>query len=280
MAIFDGIVSAASGIASDLGILTTLNPVTVAAAAPTSPISIGLQVDDLFVGGAVSHVGGFILDVPNHSIEFGLLAQSTAKEALALIELAIALQMISDPKGGIRIKDSLDPYHYNIIKNALEENGDPVPPTANPGATLLTQLGGAITETGALSAIAAGATALQAFGIGTIGLQISTRNAGIPGTLSAFNPGRLGSPIITEVIGAFPSYSFALILMNSATVVKTFAMQYITSLIRNSIDTEAGALLLKNVMSDFTTAVSKNAIEKTERQAPDATQQEGQGGIF
>lgn len=279
MAIFDGVVSAASSIASDLGILTTLNPATVAASAPTSPVSVGFQVDDLFVGGAVSHVGGFTLDIPNHSVEFGILAQSTAKEALVLIELAVALQMISEPKGGIRIKDSLDPYHYNVIKNALEENGDPVPPVANPGATSLTKLGGAITETGLLSSLASGASVLQAFGIGSIELQVAGA-AGINSTLADFNPGNLGTPILTQVVGAFPSYSFPLLLMNSATVVKTFALQYITSLIRNSIDTQAGALLLKNVMSDFTVAVSKNAIEKTEKTAPDATQQEGQSGIF
>jgi hypothetical protein len=68
--------------------------------------------------------------------------------------------------------------------------------------------------------------------------------------------------------------------MNSATIVKTFALQYITSLIRNSIDTEARALLLKNVMSDFTLAVSQNAIEKANGSAPDGTQQEGESGIF
>jgi hypothetical protein len=278
MAIFNGVVSAASSIASDLGILTTLNPASVALA-PTSPISVGFQVEDLNPGGSVAHVGGFTLDVPNHSIEFGILAQSTAKEALVLIELAIALQIITDPKGGIRVKDALDPYHYNVIKNALEENGDPVPQPANPGATTLGKLGGIITETGLLSTLATGASALQAFGIGTIGLQVAGP-AGIPDGLFNFIPGNLGSPIITEVIGAFPSYSFALLLMNSATIVKTFALQYITSLIRNSIDTEARALLLKNVMSDFTLAVSQNAIEKANGSAPDGTQQEGESGIF
>jgi len=278
MAIFNGVVSAASSIASDLGILTSLSAASVAFA-PTSPISVGFQVDDLNPGGTVAHIGGFTLDVPNHSIEFGLLAQSTAKEALALIELAIALQTITDPKGGIRIKDALDPYHFNVVKNALEENGETVPVPANPGATLLSKLGGTITETGLLSDLASGASALQAFGIGSIGLQIAGP-AGIDGGLFTFVPGNLGSPILTQVIGAFPSYSFALLLMNSATIVKSFALQYITSLIRNSIDTVAGALLLKNVMDDFSVAVSSNAINKAGGTPPEPTVQEGQTGIF
>ena len=280
MAIFEGVVSALAlgEIAGDLGILTTLNPAATPLA-PTSPISVGFQVDDLFSGGAVAHVGGFTLDVPNHSIQFGLLAQNTAREAVVLIELAIALQTIVEPSGGVRIKDSLDPYHYNVVKNALEENGDPVPPLGNPGATTLGKLGGEITETGALSALAFGATALQSFGIGTIGLQLAGP-AGIDGGLFNFVPGNLGSPILTQVIGAFPNYSFPLLLMNSATIVKTFALTYISALFRNSIDVDAGALLTKKVINDFNLAVSQNAIEKANGTPPDGTQQEGQPGIF
>jgi len=290
MAIFEGVVSGLGSVADKLG----FNFLTGNLIPPIpAPITVAFAVEDFYPGGPVFHTGGFILNVPNHSTEFGELAINMAQEALVLVELAIALQTISDPKGGIKIKDSLDPYHYNVIKNALEENGDTVPPTANPGATLLTQLGGAIIETGALSAIATGADAMRTAGFfsdflkltpqldltgpGNIPFAVPGPDATPPGP---FNLGNVGTPIQVAVSGRWPSYSFAINVMSSAAVIKTIILQYIVSLFRNSIDTEAGALLLKNVMSDFTVAVSKNAIEKTDKQAPDDTQQEGQSGIF
>jgi hypothetical protein len=68
--------------------------------------------------------------------------------------------------------------------------------------------------------------------------------------------------------------------MSAAVTIKTIILQYIVSLFRNSIDTEAGALLLKNVLDDFSVAVSANAISKAGGTPPAATVQEGEGEIF
>lgn len=284
MAIFDGVVKGIGNVADKLGFSFLTGNIPLV---PPAPVYVSLQVPEENSGtGFRNHTGGFILNVPNHSAEFGELAINMAQEALVLIELAIALQSISDPKGGIRIKDALDPYHYNVVKNALQENNEPVPQPVNPGATVLTKLGGEIVETGALSAVATGAQAMKTAGFFSDFLkftpQLSTVVAGLPGfppTGNPFTPGA-GFPILADVTGFFPSYSLPLNIMSSAVIIKTIILQYIVGIIRNSIDTKAGALLLKNVLDDFSVAVSKNAIEKAGGTPPTATIQEGESGIF
>jgi len=288
MSIFEGAVSGLTGVADKLGFnfLTGNIPLV-----PPAPVYVGLQVpevnDGQFSTGPKNHTGGFFLNVPNHSAEFGDLAINMAQEALVLIELAVALQTISDPKGGIRIKDALDPYHFNVVKNALVENNEPVPAPANPGATLLSKLGGTITETGALSAIVSGAQAMRVAGYFSNFLKIAPQlmpdglavgGIGLGGGISF--SGGAGFPILTAVAGAFPSYSLPLNIMSAAVTMKTVALQYIVSLLRNSIETVAGAILLKNVLDDFSVAVSSNAIAKAGGTPPTPTVQVGQTGIF
>lgn len=284
MAIFEGAVKGLGSLADKLGFgfITGNIPVHT-----NAPVYVGFQIPEENSGlGSRIHSGGFFLNVPNHSAEFGEMAINMAQEALVIIELAVVIQTITDPKGGIKIKDALDPYHYNVVKNALEENNEPVPAPKNPGATLLTKLGGSIVETGLLSGIAGAADAMQVAGYFSDFLKITPQlvNPGFPpggqgiGPISFSGAGQ--QDILTQVAGAFPSYSYAINIMNSAIAVKTLVMQYIISLIRNSIDTTAGALLLKNVLDDFSVSVSQNALEKSNRPTPDATVQEGQEGIF
>ena len=283
MSIFEGAVSGLSGVADKLGFSFLTGNIPIV---PPSPVYIGIQVPEENSGaGFRNHVGGCFLNVPNHSAEFGDLAINMAQEALVLIELAVALQTISDPKGGIRIKDALDPYHYNVVKNALEENNEPVPTPINPGATLLTKLGGSITETGALSAIVSGAQAMRVAGYFSNFLKFTPQVQPF-GLAGGFGLGPLtfaggaGGIVDFQVGGAFPSYSLPLNILSAAVTMKTIALQYIVSLLRNSIDAAAGAVLLKNVLDDFSVAVSANAISKAGGEPPEATVQEGQTGIF
>ena len=286
MSIFEGAVSGLSGVANKLGFSFLTGNIPLV---PPAPIYVGLQVPELNNGlgstGPANHTGGFFLNVPNHSAEFGDLAIQMAQEALVTIELAVALQTITDPEGGIKIKDALDPYHYNIVRNALLENKEPVPTPANPGATILSDLGGAIVETGALSAIVSGAQAMRTAGFFSDFLkftpQLSLLPAGGPGFGGGISfSGGVGLPILAQVAGAFPSYSLPLNIMSAAITMKTIALQYITSLLRNSIDSVAGALILKNVLDDFSVAVSANAIQKAGGTPPEATVQTGEDGIF
>lgn len=291
MATFSGIVSGAGDLVKDgLGALG-FDWATGAIKPPvTVPITIGLQVDDESPAGAVSHFGGVILNVPNHGPEFGDMAINMAQETLAMIELVVALQTISDPAGGIVIKDQLDPYHYEVVKRALEENGEKIPEPANTAATNWEKIGGAITASGAISGLGTALDAMETAGYGFEFLKftptVSTQVAGVskPGPVGDFTSfsGRVGTPIYAQVIGFWPSYVTQLGIINSALSIKITLMNYAVSLLRNSIDTSAKALVLKHVLDDFSLEVSNNAIENSQGpdRVPPFEPPQGQGGIF
>jgi hypothetical protein len=253
----------------------------------TTPVVISLGVPEDYPGVAgpfpAFHNGTITLNVPNNSKEFGEIAVNMAQNSLAMVELAIALQTIVSPKGGITIKDELDPYHYEVIKAALEENNEPVPVPENPPATTLNQLGGSIIEGGLLTGLATGADAMATVSTTFDFLKITpqigiTPNVFVPGTgpptaTPAF------SPIQGTVVGTFPDYALPLKIMNSAVQIQGFVTNYIVSNIRNAIDTEAGALVLKNAMSDVSKAVSDNAIRDAGQEPPAWTEPEGNPGI-
>ena len=253
----------------------------------TTPVVISLGVPEDYPSPTgpfpAYHNGTITLNVPNNSKEFGEIAVNMAQNSLAMVELAIALQQIVSPKGGITIKDELDPYHYEVIKTALEENNEPVPVPENPPATTLNKLGGSITELGLLSGLATGADAMSTVSSTFDFLKI-TPQVGV--TPNAFAPG-VGPPEATPprssiqatVVGTFPDYALPLKIMNSATQIQGVVTNYIVSNIRNAIDTEAGALVLKNAMSDVSKAVSDNAITDAGQEPPAWTEPEGNPGI-
>lgn len=286
MGIIDGAAKAVGNIADAVGLDWLGGPADLAGLNTTPVvISLGIPEDYPSVAGPFPayHNGTITLNVPNNSAEFGTIAINMAQNSLAMIELAIAIQSIVSPKGGITIKDELDPYHYEVIKAALEENNEPVPTPENPPATTLNKLGGEITQTGILSGLATAADALggvsETFNFLKVTPQVGlTPNAFIPGVgpetaIPAF------SPIQATVVGTFPDYAFPLKIMNSAVVIQGFVTQYIVSNLRNAIDTDAGALLLKNAMSDVSKAVSDNAIKDAGQTPPDWTEPTGESGI-
>ena len=248
-------------------------------------ISLGVPEDYPSVAGPFPayHNGTITLNVPNNSKEFGEIAVNMAQNSLAMVELAIALQTITSPLGGITIKDELDPYHYQVIKTALEENNEPVPVQENPPATTLNELGAGITETGLLSGLATGADALgsvsESFQFLKVTPQVGiTQNVFTPGVGPATaTPAR--SAIQATVTGTFPDYALPLKIMNSAIQIQGFVTQFIVSNIRNAIDVEAGAIVLKNAMGDVSKAVSDNAIRDAGQEPPEWTEPSGVEGI-
>jgi len=296
MGIISGAASLANWTLSKLGLgwLTGSVPLS-----PVSPIYVTIDIPDLNPAGAIIHRANFTLWVPNHSPEFGKIAINMAQNALSKIELAIAIQSIIDPEGGVTIKDQLDPYHYDVIKQALEENGETVPPVENEEATVLNELGGTITETGLLSGLGSAADALQAAGqLGTL-FEIPTVSNTLPGiNLHVPSPNSVGPPnpaglipnipalsptlindAVCSVGGAWPDYTKQLQIMNSAVVVDGLVSQYIVANIRNAIDTEAGALVVKNAMGEFSRDVSDQAIKNTGDTPPDWEEPTGQPGL-
>ena len=84
----------------------------------TTPVVISLGVPEDYPSPTgpfpAYHNGTITLNVPNNSKEFGEIAVNMAQNSLAMVELAIALQTIVSPKGGISIKDELDPYQFDL----------------------------------------------------------------------------------------------------------------------------------------------------------------------
>jgi hypothetical protein len=284
-----GLVSGAAKALGDIGDAVGLDWVVGGLTSIAPPIAINISVPEDYPGVAGPfpryHTGTIQLNVPNNSAEFGSIAVNMAQNSLVMIELAVALQSIVDPEGGITIKDQLDPYHYQVIKDALEENGEEVPPVEKPEATTLNKLGGAITEFGLLSNLGTAADALgtvsEAFNFLKFVPQVSTIPTVVLPGIAPEGPGAasIGSSITGTVVGAFPDYALPLKIMNSATVVQGFIMQYVVSNIRNAIDTEAGALIIKNAMSDFTKEVSDNAIKNANQVPPEWSEPTGEPGI-
>ena len=279
-----------------LGWLTGATPIS-----PVNSIFIAIDIPDLNPTNPIIHRAAFTLYPPNHGIEFGAIAENMAAAILAKLEFIVALQQVIDEEGGITIKDQLDPYHYEVVKNALEENGEPVPPVEVPEATVTNQLGGAVTEFGLLSAISPAIDALQT--VGTLGpllaLPTSSRlPAGVWGNIPANfigpplpggNPDLAGAPplgpgIVADAIafigGSWPDYTYQLQIINSCISIESFVNQYAVSIFRNAIDTEAGALLIKSAMGTFSKDVSDNALNGAGRTPPQWEEPTGAGGIL
>lgn len=225
------------------------------------------------------------LTVPNHSKQFGDIALNMAQNALNMLELVVAFQNVIDEEGGLRIKDQLDPYHYQVIKNALEENGETVPPVTEPAATDLSNLGGAITEFGLLSGIGPAVDALTAAGQLDF-LSLTPQQSAYP-AVAAFNSEAGGVPIDIKQASVwappgigFPDYEYALSIINSAVAIQGLVTSYAVGIFRNAIDTESRALLLKGVLGEFGKQVSDNAIKDTGGEPPEWQEPTGQSGIF
>jgi hypothetical protein len=262
MGIISGAAKAGTWVLDKLG-LDWLGGAASIPGVDTSYISIFINVPDYHQDFSPipdkSHGGTLLLNVPNHNKEFGAIAKNMAQATLAQIELVVALQNIIAPNGGINIKDQLDPYHFEVIKESLEENGDEVPEEKiKPQANVFQQLGGAITETGALSALGSAYDAMETAGYGAGFLQFTNTVAPYPAGI--ITPA--GSPvdgIQGTVTGAWPDYTLPLKIISSCVSIQGSLNQYAVSLFRNAIDTEAGALLLKNGMAEFSQAISENA---------------------
>ena len=225
------------------------------------------------------------LVVPNHSTQFGEIALNMAQNALNMLELVVAFQQVVDEEGGLRIKDQLDPYHFEVIKNALEENGETVPPVTEPNANVLSQLGGEITELGLLGGIGPVVDAMRAAGqleFLTIAPQVSTYPSVI--NFNSEAGGAPTAPTLSSVwappASGFPDYEYPLQIMNSAVAIQGLVTSYAVGIFRNAVDTESRALLLKGVLSEFGKAVSDNAIEDTGGTPPEWEEPTGQSGVF
>lgn len=273
-----------------LGWVTGLTPITDPAAAVAAgkasfvPITITFPE---YIGTNPTPFTQFAflnLTVPNHSTQFGDIALNMAQNALNMLELVVAFQNVIDEEGGLRIKDQLDPYHYEVIRNALEENGETVPPVREPAATTANEIGGAITEFGLLSSIGPVVDALQAAGkldFLSVTPQQSTYPAVTPFNSTSGVPIDIAqASVYAPPAVGFPDYELPLAIINSAVSIQGLVTSYAVGIFRNAIDTESRAFLLKSVLGEFGKEVSDQAINDTGGTPPDWEEPTGQSGVF
>lgn len=294
MGLFSAAASAGNWTLEKLGLdwVTGITPITdstaAVAAGRASAIPITITFPEYIGTNPIpfTQFGQLTLTVPNHSTTFGEIALNMAQNSLNMLELVVAFQNVIDEEGGLRIKDQLDPYHYEIVRNALQENGETVPPVTEPEATTLNEIGGAITEFGLLSSIGPVVDALQAAGKLEF-LSVTPQVSAYPG-VQIFNTTLLGgvpndinfSSTWAPPGAGFPDYELPLAIMNSAVAIQGLVTSYAVGIFRNAIDTESRALLLKGVLGEFGRAVSDQAIQSTGGTPPDWEEPTGQSGVF
>ncbi len=190
------------------------------------------------------------LNVPNHITSMYAIGLNLATLATTLVTLASNIQLIVSPTGGIKVKDSLDPYAYQIITDALAANSQPIPAGAPSTAVTSNPLGGAITAAGALAGAAGLATTLAA-----------TQAVDLLATPSV-------STGLGATVGAFPDYTASLTLINSSISVINTAVGTMATLINNSVDVPSQSLVLKGVLSAFNINLTSQAVTTAGRVPP------------
>jgi hypothetical protein len=190
------------------------------------------------------------LNVPNHITSMYAIGLNLSTLASTLVTLATNIQLIVSPTGGIKVKDALDPYAFQVITDALVANGQPVPPGAPETAVTTNPLGGAIAAAGAL----AGASGLAA-------TLAATQAVDLLATPSV-------STGLGATVGAFPDYTASLTLINSALSVINTAVGQIVLSINNSIDVTSQSLVLKGVLSAFNINLTAQAAAVAGRTPP------------
>lgn len=188
--------------------------------------------------------------IPDNSLELYSIGISLAGLAANVVSIASSIQTIIEPTGGIRLKDQLDPYQYQIVTDALAANSLPIPPAPPLELVTVNPLGGAMAVTGTLTGLAAGAAA-----------------AGGSALVQEFFPG-LFSGSSTLVGPGFPDYASQLLLISSALGIINTALGTTATLLNNSVDVPSRSLLVKTVLAAFNVAVNTQAITTAGRVAP------------
>lgn len=201
--------------------------------------------------------GAVTFKLPNYGPELGKQAIQLAGIALSVIEITQILQNIFSPQGGLRVKDALGPYNYEILKNALEEQGEPVPEPPIPAASQVTQLGGQIAATGAFTGVQTILQGLSA--VGKLPLNVPI-NFPLPQITT-------GSGI--TISGGVPNLALQLKLITTSLQIINFSVTFVKDNIINAADIESQAILLRNVLDEVSVEVSSNALESSGRPVPE-----------
>ena len=198
----------------------------------------------------------FTLAIPDNSLELYATGTLLAGIASSAVSLATSLQTVIEPTGGLRVKDLLDPYQYQVVSQALVANAQPVPAGTPVSVITANPLGGAMAVTGTLTGLAAGAAA-------------AASAAGLAAT--SFLSGSIVAGSGAYVGNGFPDYFAPLTVINSALGVIGTAMGTMATLVNASVDVPSRSLALKSVLGIFQVALNSQAAGIAGRVAPTPT---------
>jgi hypothetical protein len=196
------------------------------------------------------------LAIPDNSLELYATGAALAGIASSVVSLATALQTVIEPTGGVRVKDLLDPYQYQVITQALTANAQPTPPGTPVAVVTSNPLGGAMAVTGTLTGLAAGAAA-------------AASTAGLSAT--SFLSGSLVTGSGAYVGNGFPDYFAPLTLINSSLGIIGTALGTMATLVNASVDVPSRSLALRSVLGIFQVALNQQAAGIAGRVAPTPT---------
>ncbi len=206
-------------------------------------------------GTPIAPNAGIVLSIPDSSLDLYVTAGAIAGIASSVVSLATSLQTIIEPTGGVRVKDLLDPYQYQIVTQALTANALPTPP-GTPATTVVSNpLGGAMAVTGSLVGLGAAAAAAS---------QTATT------ALTSFVSGTLGTGVTVFVGNGFPDYAGPITAINAGLSVIGTALGTMATLVNASVDIPSRALALKTVLGIFQVAVNQQSAGIAGRVAPTA----------
>lgn len=201
-------------------------------------------------------MGGVVLSIPDSSLDLYITAGSLAGIASSVVSLATSLQTIIEPTGGVRVKDLLDPYNYQIVTQALTANGLPTPP-GTPAATVTPNpLGGAMAVTGTLTGLAAAA-----------GVASSQATSAV----TSFVSGSIGTGTAVFVGTGFPDYAGPISAINASLSVIGTALSTMATLVNASVDVPSRSLALRAVLGLFQVSLNQQSAGIAGRVAPTPT---------
>jgi hypothetical protein len=226
-------------------------------ASPTATRLINLNLN-VPAGGAF---GNLNFAVPDNTDQFATIGLQLARAAAYMISIAEAIQLISNEKGGIRVKDALDPYQYAVVTAALAANDLPVPPAPDDPNITRNPTGGEIVSTAAdLIGLASTVSAVTSFGNQALG---NLAASAFPGSSVDGATFQANSPI------AFPDVTIGLGTISTSIDIITIALSVIARSLNDAVDVPSKALLMKNVLSEFQVALNKQATNIAKREPPE-----------
>lgn len=206
--------------------------------------------------------GSITMTTADHSQQLASIGLALARIAAYSISIAEVITLIVDPKGGVRVKDALDPYQYEIISKALEANEIPSPPPPPANDTTANPLGGAIAQTADLAGAAGSLVGALNVVEGYFGEEfdlslLKIMPAGLP----------IGNLLEGSIIN-MPDMTPGLQTIKTSIDIIATSMSIIADSLNKSVDVPSKALLMKSILSLFSVALNEQSIKTANREPP------------